>query len=92
MKPIMKYTILERRVKRSLYIALALVVIAATLGVISLIMPGVLPESAMEIPAIVAIALSYYAVGLKDADSTIYKSRNGEQVKEALESNPSEAK
>lgn len=92
MKPIMKYTVLERKARRSLYMALTLVVIAAILGLISLIMPSKLPEAAIEIPAILAVVLGYYAVGLKDADSTIYKSRNGEQSKETLEPNPSEAK
>lgn len=92
MTHMMKHTVLERKVRRSLYMALTLVMIAGTLGVISLIVPGALPDSAMEIPAILAIALGYYAVGLKDADSTIYKSLSGEQVKETLETNPNEAK
>jgi hypothetical protein len=82
MKSFTKHTVLEKRVRHSLYATIALASLAAILGVISLIMPSGLPESAITIPAVLAVTLGYYAVGLKDADATIYKSRNSEQAKE----------
>jgi hypothetical protein len=79
----MKHAVLEKRTKFSLYMALAFAVSAAIIGILSLIVVGI-PESAMVSLAIPAIAFGYYAVGLKNADSEIYKSES-KQSKATIE-------
>lgn len=81
MKSIMKHSILEQKLKVSFVTSIVFVSLGVVLGIMSLILP--IPEDAMMIAGVLAIVCGSYAVGLRDADLTLYKSqRHVEQVKE----------